>query len=515
MNDRDERFDRDLAGVLREIAGEEAPMSLRYRLSDITERAPISHRTWFTTPMRLSVVVAGLAVLALALLLWPRADVGPGPSESPSPSPSQSQSLEPSASAEPTPTLVPSAEQPTTAPTPAPTPIPTTEPSADWTGLAWSDPVTPSFTVHLYDVVPWGDGYVAVGELPTGTGGSDGAFFTSSDGLDWTMVQRVTPGSGRIPHHLVALGDELFAFAQMEMDRLPLGAQYGHVIWSSRSGAEWSDVDSASWREAWTGLWLGSMPSGWDATQHDIQSGLVDVASSATGIVAIGNAFREGGMEPVIIHSDDGRSWARVTLPTGFEDAMLNSVVVHHGRFVVTGAVGVGPDPYTATASAWYSDDGVSWVRATVDPGAFRPAGGFEFGPLQAGSDGLLTCSGNREMGAGGWRFMDGWASTDGATWQYAPWEYAAGFGPHAGCDWSASDGTRIVSLGPRAHASPTPWTGITVGWASPDGLPSHARSLKLSSTLTDQPEQFWVVPGGVIYAGEQSFWFGTPTFGP
>jgi hypothetical protein len=27
---------------------------------------------------------------------------------------------------------------------------------------------------------------------------------------------------------------------------------------------------------------------------------------------------------------------------------------------------------------------------------------------------------------------------------------------------------------------------------------------------MTDQAERFWVVPDGVIYAGEQSFWFGT-----
>jgi hypothetical protein len=38
---------------------------------------------------------------------------------------------------------------------------------------------------------------------------------------------------------------------------------------------------------------------------------------------------------------------------------------------------------------------------------------------------------------------------------------------------------------------------------------------LALSHAMTDPPERFWVVPDGVIYAGEASFWFGTPTFGP
>jgi hypothetical protein len=27
---------------------------------------------------------------------------------------------------------------------------------------------------------------------------------------------------------------------------------------------------------------------------------------------------------------------------------------------------------------------------------------------------------------------------------------------------------------------------------------------------MTDQPSRFWVVPDGVIYAGERSFWVGT-----
>jgi hypothetical protein len=52
------------------------------------------------------------------------------------------------------------------------------------------------------------------------------------------------------------------------------------------------------------------------------------------------------------------------------------------------------------------------------------------------------------------------------------------------------------------------PWPGVTVASVSTDGV--TWQSLELTSTLTDRLERFWVVPDGVIYAGVQSFWFGT-----
>lgn len=507
-DDRVERFERDLTDVLREIAGEEAPMSLRYRLSDITERAPIGRRLWFATPMRLSVVaVTAAAVLALAVLFWPRTEVGPVPSDSPEPSPTQSVEPSPSASDESPPSVGPTSA-PTVPPTVAPTPAPTAPASGEWTGLVWSDPVTPSSAVHLYDLVPWGDSFVAVGELPTGDGQSDGAFFTSSDGLTWAVTQRVSPGFGRIPHHLVALGSELFAFSQMEMDALPIGGQFGHVIWRSANGATWSEVDSPSWRDGWAGRWIGPMPDGWDQMQHPVESGLAEVAGGPDGIVAIGNSFRDGGMVPVLMHSTDGLTWTEASLPTGSDDAMLNAVVVQGDRFVVTGAVGVGPDVATAEAAAWYSDDGLAWSRAMVDDeGLVQQGVGTELGPLYAGEDGLLTCRGTREMAAGGWRYMMEWLSADGASWRPA-----VDLDENPGCSWAASDGQRIVALGPRAGAPP-PWPGITSAWTSADG--GDWQELALDQTLPDMLERFWVVPAGVIYAGEQSFWLGTAVIGP
>jgi hypothetical protein len=394
---------------------------------------------------------------------------------------------------------------PTPVPTVTPTPMPTPTPVAQWTGLTWSEPLTPSFTVHLYDLLPWDDGYVAVGTAPE----QGSASFTSPDGLHWTVEQRDFPG---VPRHLVALGDELLAFMP-ETYRLPdppggvSGAPPTTVISRSTDGATWTPVDSPSWQDAWheavVDAVVGTYPDGWDQTQHHLPLGVVDVASGPDGLVAIGNSFGDDAMAPIILQSSDGATWTPAELPSGSESALLNAVVAHAGRFVVTGATGVWTEPATVTTAAWYSDDGLTWVRATVEQDEFGGTAGAEFGPLWAADNGLLTCRGNREMTAGGWRYMDAWLSPDGATWQYAPQS-----GPHAACDWSASDGTRIVSLGPRDHASPMPWPGVTVASLSTDGVTWHP--LELSSTLTDRLERFWVVPDGVIYAGEQSFWFGT-----
>lgn len=442
-----------------------------------------------------AVIVVGLAVIGI--LLWPILTGEPAPSQEPTPTVAVSASAGPSATVAPTqtPIATPTAES-------TPTPV------ARWTGLDWSDPVTPSFVVHLRDLVAWNDGYVAVGDIPVGAGLSQAAFLTSPDGLDWTVRYQVDPVGDRFPSHLVVLDEALYAFSPRASDEveivLPGGGYSGPLLWTSTDGVDWELVDSPSWEAGWADArqHVGTLPDDWSVTQHGITTGLVDVAVGPNGLVAIGNAFGDDGMLPIVLASTDAHEWTTVDLPST-DSPMLNAVAGHGDRLVITGAIRVGAEPATASAAAWYSDDGRAWIAATVEPG---PSGatGTEFGPLWAAEDGLIACRGNREMGAGGWRYMDAWLSADGATWRHSPQP-----GPHRACDWSASDGVRIVALGPRDHASPTGWPGVTVASVSTDGVTWEG--LELGSTLTDRLERFWVVPDGVIYAGEQSFWFGTP----
>jgi hypothetical protein len=407
--------------------------------------------------------------------------VGPGPSESPAtPTPSVEESPAPSPSGQPT---------------SEPTPVPSVAP-LDWIGIEWSVPVTPSFTVHLADLVPWGDQYVAVGEVVEG-GQSEGAFLVSPDGLNWTVTQRASS-----PRILVAYGNELLAFAGPDSDGLP--AEGGQRIWRSTDGMSWASVDSPTWDDAWAGLMLGSTPEGWDPTQWEIQSGLVDVASGPAGLVAIGNSFAQEGMVPVVLHSTDGIQWSAVGLPADSTSPMLLSVSPYRDEFVAVGAVNVGPDETAAVAAAWFSADGTTWLSGSVEDGPLFPDGiGFEFGPLVSGADGVVTCWGSRGITVGGPRYSIAWVSADGQSWQMEPDPDAS-----PACGWMAGDGTRMVALAPVPHPSTgQAWPGVSEAYVSLDGL--TWTQITVSQTITDQVEKWWVVPDGLVYSGVQSFWFG------
>jgi hypothetical protein len=474
-------------------------MSLRRRWSDARDRLPIGHRLHLVTPLRLSVAaVAAAAVLAMAVLSWPDTDAGPIASEIAVPSPSVAASESPAPSVAPSLSAVPTAIATPTA-SPAPTPAPT--PMAEWDSLTWSDPFTPEYVMHLADVAPWDDGYVAVGSVVwDATSRTDAVFFSSPDGTRWSAMSEAQPATDRPPRHLAVMGDEVLAFSSLVVEgSAPL-------VWSSLQGVTWSPV-AVDWRDAWSALDLGPMPASWDITQHAPVTGLVDVASGSGGVVVIGNAYADDGMAPVLLHSVDGRTWSETSLPADSPSAMLNSVVARAGGFVAVGAVGIGPDTATAMPAAWTSNDGVTWTRTNVEGNAFTdPLLGGEFGPLLSGADGLVTCRGNREMGAGGPRFWMPFLSADGTRW-----DVADDLNGSPACGWAADDGRRLVVLGPSM--APIPWPGLSMAWVSTDG--ANWTPMELSATLPDMLERFWVVPDGVIYAGVQSFWFGTPEPGP
>ena len=168
----EDRFQHDLHLVLHEIAGGGAPPSLRYRLADVTERAPLGHRQWFPAPLRFATAIVALVVVAfLAFLLVPGGTLGPAATGSPTPSVSPSPTLERFTVAD--------------EPTPPVSPTPATSPTLAWS-VCWSSLTGPSGSCwrtgsSMEDLVPWGGGYVAwVGS--TRDRASTPRFFTSGDG---------------------------------------------------------------------------------------------------------------------------------------------------------------------------------------------------------------------------------------------------------------------------------------------------------------------------------------------
>jgi hypothetical protein len=248
---------------------------------------------------------------------------------------------------------------------------------------------------------------------------------------------------------------------------------------------------------------IGPMPTDWDHTQYPIPTGLVDVVSGPDGVVAIGNSYGDGELIPVVLHSPNGRTWSDVALPADSTSALLADAVVHHGAFVIVGAMDAGSRSDTATPAAWASTDGRSWASATIDA---NPVAN-EFGRIVPGADGLLALAGAREMHTGP-RYTSAWTAPDGLTW--SPAEVPTGpFG------LLAADGTRMVALGPMPNMGTDPalWPGISEGWISTDGVTWSA--LDVPRVLDDFVERAWVVPDGVVYAGVRSFWFGSPTEAP
>jgi len=484
----DERFNRDLGTVLREIAGEEAPMSVRNRLARITEEAPIGRRLWFSPPMRLATAAAVLvAVVALTILLVPRDTVGPNPTGSPEPSVSSS-----SASVVPTPST-----EPTAAPTSQPTPV-----VGAWTGLTWAGPEPTALVVSINDAVPWADGYVAVGQIWVDDETSEAAFLTSPDGLRWSVADQFDPGYGRFPRLLVVSDGGLVAFSQQPSPHeWPSVTDRSPLIWRSDDGNSWSTVDSPSWSEILSGVNL-TVPPSWDQAQTWSGAGLVDVADGPNGLVAIANSFGDEVVVPVILHSTDARTWTRVDLPTASASAIVSGVAARSDGYVLVGGLDKGPIAGSARPAAWTSTDGANWTPATVEP---APRAGAEFGKVIAGAAGLLAPSNPSVLVAGpaadgGW-----WWSPDGHRWRML-----SQIGADVPSGNIEGDGTRLVALDADASWNPyagDPWPGLTRGWVSTNGL--EWTELAVSGAMTDESTQgWWVVPDGVVVDGMSGAWF-------
>jgi hypothetical protein len=448
----------------------------------------------FSTPVRLGILAATLVgVGVLASLFLPSLRPGPGPiGDAP-----------PTAGATQIGTVAPSpSPSPTTLPTPASTPVPTAastpvaspQPTAGqgtWTGLVWSDPVTPAFEISLWDAVPWRDGYVAVG-LARG----EFAFLSSPNGVDWSVAQQMNAGWGIIGDwHLVVYRDQLFSFSPSTPDEdAAEGGINVPVIHHSTDGRTWSLVESPTWTDVWAA----------DAL-------ILEVVAGPNGIVAIGDArageYGELLADPVVLQSTDGYIWANVELDGATDAAVVWDAIAWPDGYAILGglqaegsAVGVG------LPAAWWSSDGLTWTAASLEGARpndnhFAPSTGF------AAVEGLVART--QVLSAGAPPDLRGWLSIDGRSWHRATdlfVELPSGL--------IASDGARLVAFATDEGWRPSPgetdpYPGLTRAWSSLDG--AVWQPMSLSHPMTDELEGYWVVPDGVIYAGRQSFWFGVP----
>lgn len=510
----DERFERDLTVVLRDIAGAEAPASLRYRLSTITEAPTAGRRSWFAPLLQLS--AAAVVIVAVAAFGWVFLQapiVGPNPTPTPGPSPS---ATAPAPSASPSPS-------PSESPGPSETPGPS-EP----TGLVWSDGVAPALSgAAIVDMVAWHDGYVAIGasNMPENATGR-GLFLASADGVRWSITQEVDLRPNESLVRILAVGDRLLAVTHVTSVFCPAGtpspcpsAPLTPGLWMSSDGSDWTAVDSPSW----------SAILGWSIPQWMVSgdAGLVAVGYEGHPPVDDPAELASVPSVPLILHSDDGITWQQADLTQGFDHAVFRDVVAYPGGFVVVGRDGVRDplsdvvDPSNPTPlglgrpAAWVSADGIHWSAADVD--GIEIAGG-ELSRVEAGAQGLFAIGVGSP--ASGDATPSGWSSTDGRSWHVVG--RLGGSVPsidqgvhEPGYTVLTSDGDHIVVLDRAAPTSET-----MAAWTSTDGV--TWRRLAFSGS-TDLPKigdysaagaqgtyvtGGWVLPDRIVVAGHGA----TPT---
>ncbi|MFI5225934.1 MAG: hypothetical protein ACHQ3P_04595 [Candidatus Limnocylindrales bacterium] len=270
-----------------------------------------------------------------------------------------------------------------------------------WSGLRWSSGVVrrsdATGDAVIFDILPWGDGYVGVGSVNHAVGGDDAAFFTSTDGLRWSITTQMAQSAAQEdsgPRFLAHLGNGILAVSDNDGFAPP-------NLWRTADGSHWSIVNSASWRDAWT------------------NGNLLAVAGGPSGLVAIGSeglSLMEPG-PPIIVSSSDGLTWTRLVLPSSFDHAVFGDLLAYGGGFVIAGRDGEpdatpqhGGAPGVGKPAAWISADGLTWTAADVDG---KAVAGGELSAISAGPDGLFA-EGRTDAS----RILSGWSSTDGARWR-------------------------------------------------------------------------------------------------
>jgi hypothetical protein len=468
-------------------------MSLRNRVADVFDQAPLGRRLWFAPPLKLSLAAVGaVAVLALAVLFVGSQMVGPTPSQTPEPSVSApANSGEPTASTQPTPTL-----EPTAVPTPG---------VAAWTGLDWSaDVVGTSDGANIYNILPWNGQYVGAGSVSPVIGKFESgdpmralhaAFFTSPDGTHWTKTYQgsddVGDNEGAIPYHLVPAGSGLLAVGSGAGPAMPL-------LWRSDDGLTWTVVDSPTWRDIW-------LPA----------NRLISIAAGPAGLVAAGEVISDCCTwgPAVIAYSADGLTWDRLDLSSAFNRAYLSDVTAYPGGFALVGRVGeadvLGGSAGVGKPAAWTSPDGMTWLAAEVE-GSEAP--GASLFTVVAGVDGLFATGYTTEFAT--WQSpRSGWASTDGRSWQLLgetgtdlppaiDLPLATGFPTNV-----VSDGAHMIMFG-RESTELAAWTSLDgVTWTQLAGTEGwSAASLGIAYAVV-MPNGVFAVSGTTAPA-LPTYWF-------
>ncbi|NNC75844.1 MAG: hypothetical protein HKN93_10090, partial [Acidimicrobiia bacterium] len=292
--------------------------------------------------------------------------------------------------------------------------------------------------------------------LPTTTGGST---TTTTEELPVVSITQ-------LPTDTFPEGSRLSAVTRFDGLLVAVGTTHEEYV---TDAAIWTSTDGATWTQIEDDDFVGD--------GHQV---MLDVASGANGVVAVGSEGRPDDYDAAVWHSSDGAAWDAIGAETlgGSGEQIIWAIEAHDERLVAVGEAGGSP-------AVWASDDGTTWVRAAID-GLVDGGDAGAMYAITAGVPGLVA------VGSTG---LDPhpsiWVSPDGSWWTRLAGELDA---LGAGVD--------------AADTTPGRFTAVTPG---PDGLVAIAATAQFDWLTFARPE-VWISSDGSSWTLQEATFLDTPT---
>ncbi len=292
----------------------------------------------------------------------------------------------------------------------------------------------------MESVTAGGPGLVAVG-LDLSGGGSDGAVWTSPDGVTWSRIpDDEAVFGGAWMNDVTAGGPGLVAVGR---DGLTA------AVWNSADGITWSRV--AHDQAVFGGR---------------IAQEMFSVTAGGPGLVAVGNIATIDDDDAAVWTSPDGVTWSRVhddvTVFGGARIQWMFSVTVGGPGLV---AVGIDDSGGDFDAAVWTSPDGVNWSRVSHDEAVLGGSGDQSMRSVTAGGPGLVAVG---RDDAGDDEDAAVWTSADGITWSRVLDDDSVLGGPGSqSMDDVTTGGLSLVAVGSDLSGG----SYDAAVWVSPDGV--------------------------------------------
>jgi hypothetical protein len=171
-------------------------------------------------------------------------------------------------------------------------------------------------------------------------------------------------------------------------------------------------------------VWLSADGFTWtpvvDPAAFGMQADIADVATGGPGLVAVGSEPigdpAQFLVRPAVWTSTDGTVWTKIAFDDqilgGASSALMFDVASTGSGLVAVGGADTGPD---RVAAVWTSADGATWTRVAHVPEVFGSVGFTSMFSVTTGGPGLVAVGFQRiadDLEAGAI-----WTSPDGVTW--------------------------------------------------------------------------------------------------